>query len=946
MSMRRHRYCFPSLIALATLASSVQAKQLVVSNNHDVAYAGPLDLAVPLLDGHYAGPNASGDVRNGSAHVVVSLAPGAQVTLARRGAAEGNPVARGPLAVTPNGSSLGLRWRTTSLGDVALGLAVIPGTTATSEDAVRAFTPLSLSWTKSSDGALHATAERDGHTVAVIARPYRDGYVDVSARLVRGGGSGAPAYLALVRRVVTPAVRDARMRWNGREMTGAVSPNSWDRDFWYVRGLDWLGWRSGSVSLLSVNRFTPVPTIRKDSVWKEGSHFYVWERSRQKGDTLYLVSEIAGPNSDQAKSRYMPVTPYAPLGLGDTVSLGWRLAISSAPGTNWAESQLRVFAGTRAITGDARSARVELGVPYTTFGVAYFPYSTLTENLDYYRVPGLSSEAFWPVSPVMWTQWRKFEPRMRADLRIVRAMGFDVVRLHHLELLRTMERDEAFAFLDFFTGEARGLGLTLMLDTQGPSEWVTAVLTRYRDIVTRVELENEVLIDGIKPADPARWKALYAASKRAAPDAQVLFTGAGNNAMFERLRALGVPFDRVGLHAYKHGPQWPEAYGSHVLGTAGYAASIGRQMTIGEFNWKDLTKLSPEARRAKFVEVYESVLAPRVVPELMQFQLQEQMAFNTTVAGSSSRHYEPIGLDRRPKPEAFETMRLIRKYGRPDAPVRTLPVVVDEARFTGGRAAPGFTIRNATSQPLTVTLSSASFDGTGARLLTPAQVTLAPGMTIRGRVELTLPAGALPGLYHHFIEAKASGGGLTSIGWGVVNNPGAPTFADSTVLGPRVSYAQGLNVVRDLKWDRPLAVVFGARASVLELEQAYQLANTLQSATGRPVRISSEVDLPDSLARNGTVFLVGTAASSERIASLALAIPAGQAGRGTITLNRNDGREWLVLTGSDPKGVEAAVVELEMRYWPNAKDAAMRLVGMEQGAALGKRTGGSSVELP
>jgi hypothetical protein len=242
-------------------------------------------------------------------------------------------------------------------------------------------------------------------------------------------------------------------------------------------------------------------------------------------------------------------------------------------------------------------------------------------------------------------------------------------------------------------------------------------------------------------------------------------------------------------------------------------------------------------------------------------------------------------------------------------------------------------------------LASKSFDGTTTRLLTTGRIELAPGVTTRGRVEVTLPAGALPGLYHHFIEAKVEGNPI-SIGWGTASNQGAPTFADSSVLGRRVSYAQGLRVVRDVKWDRPLAVAFGAKASVLELEQAYQLANTLQSATGREVRISSEADLPDSLARRGTVLLVGTAASSERIASLGLAVPAGQAGQGTISLNREGGREWLVLTGSDPKGVEAAVVELEMRYWPNAKDAAMRLVGMEQGAALGKRTGGSSVELP
>jgi hypothetical protein len=39
-------------------------------------------------------------------------------------------------------------------------------------------------------------------------------------------------------------------------------------------------------------------------------------------------------------------------------------------------------------------------------------------------------------------------------------------------------------------------------------------------------------------------------------------------------------------------------------------------------------------------------------------------------------------------------------------------------------------------------------------------------------------------------------------------------------------------------------------------------------------------------------------------------------------------------------------VELELRYWPNAKDAALRIAGMEKGAALGNRRSGSSVDLP
>jgi hypothetical protein len=548
-------------------------------------------------------------------------------------------------------------------------------------------------------------------------------------------------------------------------------------------------------------------------------------------------------------------------------------------------------------------------------------------------------------------------------MHIIRAMGFDVLRLHHLELLQSMPRAEAFAFLDFYAEQARSLGFKLMLDTEGPAEWVTAVVGRYKDIVIRVELENEVLIPGITPAEPARWKALYAAAKTAAPNADVFFTGAGNNSMFERLKTLGVPFDRVGLHAYKHGPAWKEAWSSHALGTAGYATELGKPMTLGEFNWKDLTLLSPEARPAEWATIYENVLATRSVQDIIQFQFQETIVFNTSVGGTKSRHYEPVGIDRRPKPEAFVAMKLMREYGRPDAPVRVLPVQVQPVRFAAGRAEAPFTVTNNTGAPVMVSIEAMAFDGTTTKLLTPATMTLAAGASGTGRVALSLASNALPGAYHHFVGVRYktrkgkqippsgrddNGGGSgrddkESIGWGVASLEGAPQFADTTVLGSRVVYAQGLQSVRSIQWERPLAVAFGEKGTALEVEQAYQLANTLQSATGRPVRVSTEKDLPDSLAKRGTVFLVGTATTMALVAETNTPV---EAGKGTISLHRTGGREWVVLSGADAKGVQAAVVELELRYWPNAKDATIRITGVEKGKALGNSAGGSTIDPP
>ena len=146
-----------------------------------------------------------------------------------------------------------------------------------------------------------------------------------------------------------------------------------------------------------------------------------------------------------------------------------------------------------------------------------------------------------------------------------------------------------------------------------------------------------------------------------------------------------------------------------------------------------------------------------------------------------------------------------------------------------------------------------------------------------------------------------------------------------------------------IHWERPLFVFFGGLASPLEVEQAFQLRNTLQSVTGREVRVSAKKDLPDALARRGTVFLVGTAATSALVAAPKTPV---EAGTGTISVFRESGREWVVLTGADAKGVEAAVVELELRFWPNAKDATIRITGVEKGAALGHRTGGTNMDLP
>lgn len=944
----------PAPAAAARSDSSGAPATIVVRDNHELAYAGPVAFHTSLPDGAYRASDgtAHGEVRDGAARLVVSLAGSDSVSLERSGPLADAPFTTGALGVVPRGGALDLAWRGAPLGAVELGLVVVPGDTAGPDDVAAAFRPLDLRWTRLPGGVLSGTATRDGFRVDVALSPYAGGWMDADARLTRVGADSTRSYVALVRRVTLPdGITDARLRFNGRVVDGADSPDTWSRDFWYTRGVDWTGWRTGGgrVHMVATSGFTPGPTTRRGDRWAEGSHFYVWERSRRDGDRMLLISEVAGPNPKQKGSGYMTVTPYAPVRSGDVVDLPWRLAIADAPTPEWENAQLLGSAGYRMAHRDGARAVMDVGVPFVAFGVSYFPYSTFTENFDFYRTPGLDRETFWAFSPELWSKWRSLVPRMRADLHIIRAMGFDWVRLHHLELLQGMPRGDAMAFLDFYLGEARALGLKVLVDTEGPPEWVTAVLGRYPDVVRRYEIENEILIPGITPGEPERWTSLYQAAHRASPNIQAYLTSAGNDGMFERLRTLGVPFDRVGLHMYKHGPEWMETLSSHALASAGYAARLGKAVTLGEFNWKSLTRLAPAARRAAVDSVYAAALRPRAIPEVFLFQFQETIGVNPSISRSGVRHYEPMMLDRRPKPEALDLMEEIRRYSRADAPVRVLPVHIDEATLAGSgagdSAVAAFTIVNHTGARQALVLRPEAFGGIESRLAGPSRVSVAPGDTVRGRLVLRLPAGAAPGTYHHFLAVAFAGD--TAWGWGIASRPGAPTFDAKPVLADRVRYPRGVDAPARADWTRPLAVTYGAKAPVLEMETAFIVANTLQAATGKPVWLSSAADLPDSLARRGVVVVVGTAESNPLAGAAGGETPGGstagsggaaaaEPGTGVVLLRDTArGAQRLLLGGADSRGVEAAAMDVVLRYWRHAKDATIAITGVERGAALG-----------
>jgi hypothetical protein len=291
----------------------------------------------------------------------------------------------------------------------------------------------------------------------------------------------------------------------------------------------------------------------------------------------------------------------------------------------------------------------------------------------------------------------------------------------------------------------------------------------------------------------------------------------------------------VGLHNYKHGAGYEESHSSIATAVGGYGSDLGKAPVLGEFNWKQFTDYSPEARTEKFIKVYGEMLKPRAIPEFFEFHWQETMSVNPFICRQGIRHYETIYLDRTPKPEGIELMKFIRKYAKNDASVRALPITVDQTKFEDGRAKARFTIENRTGKQVTVQLSAECFGDISCRLVSDAKLAIAPGAKASGTMEVELKPEAKFGTYHFFVRADYAG--KIAYGWGIARNQGAPQFDQNPVLADLVDYPQGTSVVEKIDWSKPTCVAFGTGAPIIDTEMAYMVYNTLQSATGRSMRL-------------------------------------------------------------------------------------------------------------
>ena len=132
------------------------------------------------------------------------------------------------------------------------------------------------------------------------------------------------------------------------------------------------------------------------------------------------------------------------------------------------------------------------------------------------------------------------------------------------------------------------------------------------------------------------------------------------------------------------------------------------------------------------------------------------------------------------------------------------------------------------------------------------------------------------------------------------------------------------NVAEALKLDfsKPFAVVYSDDASVLEVETAFAIASTLESAIGRPVDAIGASDLTEPARKDGNIIWVGTSRSPNFLAPFQHQLPTTKSGSVT-RIDRN-----VIVFGEDARATEQAGMDLLLRWWRFAKDSGTRRVGL------------------
>ncbi len=833
---------------------------------------------------------------------------------------------------------------------------------STKEDFAAAFQPISIKFEKTTEGAVfdvwRGTAEAKGLQLSIELRAFHDGFLDINSELKNVGARKARnVYAAVLTRWQQPNYKERVVCYDNR--IRSLGENDWtnfrvgESRNWYVQhGVDWLKTDfAKNISAAWLNDFSQSFTVHQDATAKRKARWVganipqIGFEAQTKNTDVFMLTEIARSN---LKSYAERLEDNRLMNLGESISFTSRLVFNQSLQTD--EQTDNAFVAYTSYAEQKLSAdKIEysIGVSSTRFGTNYFPYSTLGENFDIKKLPGMDRDGYWALAADTVNKWQLFADDIQRDLRIAKTLGFELIRLHHLELIYTNQiaKEKRFEYLDFFFGELRKLKLKALIDAKISADDTAELVKRYRNEIDGVEVDNEVLIFGINDDAPAYWKRVYAAVKAVAPEIPVHLTAHTNTGAFDRLEKLGVKSDFIGQHAYSDGLDSQPNMRGFALAAASYGRRVGKPPIITEWNWRFLTRMTPEDRARVYAPIFENVLKTRSMPTMYQFQFNESLAMNPRVL-KGIRHYEQIWLSRRPKPEAFVLSGLINKYAAPSHPNKLIEVEHGISELDkNAKGTARFNVKNISNGDLNLKISVESPANLQTNLQRAQSYALrrekpprfAGGFTAEAvtlnlklkpneskTVSVALQAlstdnspAPLPGFYHFFLRLEGDNN-LLRYGWAEARLAGSPQIDSTTktnVIYGDDAFAFNLN--------RPLAVVYGDDAPIQDVETASVLVNTLESATGRPVKIYQRTDLPKD--ERAVLILVGTAKTNQLIASAAPKIPANLLSAKQFVVRVDD---WLILSGADNLEAERAAMDWTLRFWKYAKDSAARRVGL------------------
>lgn len=955
---------FFAILLILSGATSVDAqnranerirRDIRIVNNQPFPVKMPIDLRGTSLNGTdwrtADGKAAQTETASGNLFFIADL-PASSAKSYRLQSVSGANENDKPLSIVPTENGISLNFANANLGELAWQIlyrdsrpAELKGEPySTKTDFSKDFQALPFKFTKISTGALfdvwHGAAESNGLRLTINLRAFHDGFLDVNSVLTNTNAAKTEnVYAAVLTRWRQPDAANRSVCYDYR--ISRLKENDYtlfrvgESRNWYVqRGVDWLKTNfAGNNSVAWMNDFSQSFTVHQDAKGKRPARWVganipqIGHEAQTAGRDVYLLTEIARSN---LKSYAERLEDNRLMERGESANFSSRLAFSKTAMTDeQVDNAFVAYASYAEQKQENGKIDYEIGVPYTRFGTNYFPYSTLGENFDIKKLPGMDRDAYWAFAADTVNKWQLFADDIRRDLRIAKTLGFELIRLHHLELIEGVEKAKQVEYLDFFFGEMRKLKLKALIDARISAADTADLVRRYRDVIDGVEVDNEVLIFGINDDAPAYWTRVYNAVKAVAPEIPVHLTAHTNTGAFDRLQKLGVPFDKIGQHAYTDGlDSMPNTRG-FSLAAASYGRRVGKPPIITEWNWRFLTRLTPEDRAKVYAPIFENVLKTRSMPVMYQFQFNESLAMNPK-ALKGIRHYEQIWLSRRPKPEAFVLSGLINKYGAPTHPNKLVNVEYSVVNLSeNGQGAAQFKITNTSGKNLNLKAAievpanlKASFQNAkdnNLRLKPNALMTVIVSLQALPTDDSPKP---LPGFYHVFLRLEGDDD-LLRYGWAEARLAGAPQMdaaeKSNVVYGDKVF---------DFNLNRPLAVVYGDKSPIQDVETASVLVNTIESATGRPVKIYELKDLPK--AERAALILVGTLKTNQLIAAVNSKIPENvrNAKQFAARTGENSGEDWLVFSGGTPLEAERAAMDWTVRFWKYAKDSVARRVGL------------------